>query len=292
LTSRTNGLRIEPEIQSILKGCRHTIVKSLHTRSLFVLLGFTCFSVPIWSASTLQVGSGCTSGCSGDPNFSGQHASSIDIYDNSGGQNGQNPTLLIIGVPNVTGQGEFSTNSILSAFNSAAPGTPVSYQYGTLSPSMAGANLYGLKTNGYFGNFTASTGTDVYSFLGLNSNASQNWTNWSCVDLSKPLPSSCNGVASAGQGFVTNLTGFGIYVFAINSAALGKDYIQVNLQSNNTIPEGSYVIAYSGNLGTAFTNTGLQDVLTPEPVFRTLLTVGMILMVLVVWARKRVADKA
>ena len=267
-------------------------MKSLHTCSLFFVLGLASFSVPIWASSTLQVGSGCTSGCSGDPNFSGQHASSIDIYDNSGGLNGFNPTLLIIGVPNVTDPNEFSTSSITSAFNSSAPGTPVTFQYGTELPSNAGANKYGLSTSGYFGNFTANTKTDVYSFLGLNSNASQNWTNWSCVDLSKPLPSSCNGVASAGQGFVTNLTGFGIYVFAINSAAIGKDYIQVNLQSNNTIPEGSYVIAYSGNLGTAFTNTGLQDVLTPEPVFRTLLTVGMILMVLVVWARKRVADKA
>jgi hypothetical protein len=259
--------------------------------SLFVMVLIACWCLPIWASSTLQVGSGCTSGCSGDPNFSGQHASSVDIYDNSGGLNGFNPTLLIIGVPNVVDPNEFSTSSIVSAFNSAAPATPVSWQYGTVNPSMAAKNYYHLKTSGYFGNFTASTGTDVYSFLGLNSNASQNWTNWSCVDLPAGSPS-CSGVASAGQGFVKTLTGFGIYVFAINSAAIGKDYIQVNFQSDNTIPEGSYVIAYSGNLGTAFTNTGLQDVLpTPEPVFRTLLAGGMILLFLVYRARKRVADQ-
>ena len=259
---------------------------------LFVI--FICCSLPIWAASTLQVGSGCTSGCTGDPNFSGQHASSIDIYDNSGGLNGFNPTLLIIGVPNVTGQSEFSSSSIVSAFNSVSPSTPVTFQYGTLNPSMAAFNYYHVNTAGYFGNFTANTGTDVYSFLGLNSNASQNWTNWSCVDLPKPLPSSCSGVANAGNGFVSSVSGFGIYVFAINSAAIGKDYIQVNLQNNDTIPEGSYVIAYSGNLGTAFTNTGLQDVMTatPEPVFRTLLAVGMVLMGLVLWTRKRVTHQA
>jgi hypothetical protein len=54
------------------------------------------------------------------------------------------------------------------------------------------------------------------------------------------------------------------------------------------------VIAYSGNLGTAFTNTGLQDQIaaTPEPVFRTLLAVGMVLMGLVLWTRKRVTNQA
>ena len=261
-------------------------------RTLFFAVSFIFGCLPIWAASALQVGSGCTSGCSGDPNFSGQHASSIDIYDNSGGQNGFNPTLLIIGVPNVTDPNEFSTSSITSAFNSAAPSTPVTFQYGTLNPSMAAFNYYHVNTAGYFGNFTANTGTDVYSFLGLNSNASQNWTNWSCVDLPAGSPS-CSGVASAGQGFVKSLTGFGIYVFAINSAAIAKDYIQVNLQSSNTVPEGSYVIAYSGNLGTAFTNTGLQDVLpTPEPVFRALLAAGMILMGLVLWTRKRVTHQA
>jgi hypothetical protein len=261
---------------------------------LCLLVVFTCCCFPIWAASTLQVGSGCVSGCTGDPNFSGQQASSVDIYDNSGGQNNSyNPTLLIIGVPNVTNANEFSNSSIVSVFNSVAPSTPVTWQYGTLNPSMAAYNYYHLSTTGYFGNFNASTGTDVYSFLGLNSNASQNWTNWSCVDLPKPLPGYCGGVANAGNGFVSSLSGFGIYVFAINSAAVGKDYIQVNLQNNNTIPEGSYVIAYSGSLGTAFTNTGLQDVLpTPEPVFRTLLAVGMVLMGLVLWTRKRVTPKA
>lgn len=265
-------------------------MRLLHKTLPLIIAAFAASSVPMWSASTLQVGSGCTSGCTGDPNFSGQNAGSIDIYDNSGGQNGQNPTLLIIGVPNITGQGEFSNSSITSVFNSSAPSTPVTWQYGTLSPSMAGFNLYHVNTNGYFGNFTASTGTDVYSFLGLNANASQNYTNWSCVDLPKGAPS-CSGVANAGQGFVKSLTGFGIYVFAINSAAIGKDYIQVTLASNTTIPEGSYVIAYSGNLGTAFTNTGLQDVMTPEPVFRILLAGGMVLMALIVTIRKRVADQ-
>jgi hypothetical protein len=267
-------------------------MKLLSRRSQFFAVSFIFGCLPIWAASTLQVGSGCTSGCTGDPNFSGQQAGSVDIYDNSNGTNNSyNPTLLIIGVPNVTGQSEFSNSSITSVFNSAAPGTPVTWQYGTEVPSNAAATYYGLSTLGYFGNFTAGTAKDVYSFLGLTANNSQNYTNWSCVDLPAGAPS-CSGVANAGHGFVQSLTGFGIYVFALNSAAVGKDYIQVNLQGNNTIPEGSYVIAYSGSLGTAFTNTGLQDVLTPEPVFRNLLVGGMILMGLVLLARKRVADQA
>ena len=96
---------------------------------------------------------------------------------------------------------------------------------------------------------------------------------------------------NAGQGFVKSLTGFGIYVFTINAAVPAKGYIQVNLSSADAIPEGSYVIAYSGNLGVAFTNTGLQDVVTPEPGFRTLLASGIILMVLVLRARKRAVVK-
>ena len=52
---------------------------------LFLVVGFLACCLPGWTASTLQVGSGCVSGCSGDPNFSGQHADNIDIWDSSGG---------------------------------------------------------------------------------------------------------------------------------------------------------------------------------------------------------------
>jgi len=268
-------------------------VKQPLKRSLFFIAGFTLCALPIWAASTLQVGSGCVSGCSGDPNFSGQHASSIDIWDSSGGQGGVDPTLLIIGVPNVTSPSFFSSSLISSAFVSSAPSTPVTSQFGVSSAANAAYPTLkpAVVSPGYFGNFTSATGTDVYSMLGLKSNSSQNYTNWSCVDLPAGA-ASCSGVANAGQGFISSLSGFGIYVFTINAAVPAKGYIQVNLSGADAIPEGSYVVAYSGTLGVAFTNTGLQDVVTPEPVFRTLLTGGMILMALVVWARKRVADKA
>jgi len=261
---------------------------------LFLVVGLVACCLPGWTASTLQVGSGCVSGCSGDPNFSGQHADNIDIWDSSGGQGGANPTLLFIGVPNVTDPNFFNSGLIISAFISSALSTPVSSQFGI---SAAAAAAYpALKTPavspGYYGNFTAATGTDVYSMVGLKSNASQNFHNWSCVDL--PSTPSCNDVLNNGQGFISSVNGFGIYGFTINAAVPPKGYIHVNLSSPNAIPEGAYVIAYSGSLGVAFTNTGLQDVVTPtpEPVFRTLLTVGMVLMGLVLWTRKRVTTQA
>jgi hypothetical protein len=92
-------------------------------------------------------------------------------------------TLLIITVPNQTGSGFLSTASISSAFVSSAPSTTMTFQYGTSADATA---KNGLSTAGYFGNVTSSTGTDVYSFLGLTANTSQNWTNWSCVDLPDP----------------------------------------------------------------------------------------------------------
>jgi hypothetical protein len=267
-------------------------MKLLPRRSLFFAVSFIFGCLPIWAASTLQVGSGCTSGCSGDPNFSGQHASSIDIWDSSGGQGGADPTLLFIGVPNVTNPNFFNSGLITSAFVSTAPGTAVTSQFG-ISPAAAAA-YPSLKapavSPGYYGNFTAATNTDVYSMVGLKSNASQNFHNWSCVDL--PSMPSCNDVLNYGQNFVSSIGGFGIYAFTINAAVPPKGYIQINLSSADAIPEGSYVIAYSGSLGVAFTNTGLQDVMTPEPVFRSLLAVGMVLMGLVMWTRKRVTHKA
>ena len=252
------------------------------------LVGFVICCLPIWAASTLQVGSGCTSGCSGDPNFSGQHADNIDIWDSSGGQGGANPTLLFIGVPNVTDPNFFNSGLILSAYVSTAPGTPVTSQFGI---SAAAAAAYPtlkppVVSPGYYGNFTAATGTDVYSMLGLKSNSSQNFHNWSCVDL--PSTPSCSDVLNYGHGFVPSISGFGIYAFTINAAVPPKAYIHVQLSGANAIPEGSYVIAYSGNLGVAFTNTGLQDATVPEPVFRTLLASGIVLMGLVLWTRKRV----
>jgi hypothetical protein len=268
------------------------LMKFVWNRLLFAIVVVASICLPTWGAATLQVGSGCVSGCSGDPNFSGQHASSIDIWDSSGGQAGADPTLLIIGVPNVTGQGFFNSGLITSAFVSTSPATPVTSQYGTLAPSNAGSIAYGVTTAGYYGNFTSATGKDVYSFLNLTANASQNYTNWSCVDLPAGSPS-CSGVLNAGQGFISSLTGFGIYAFTINAAVPSKGYIHVNLSSESALPEGSYVIAYSGNLGVAFTNTGLQDVLTtPEPIFRTLLGGGMVLMALILAIRKRVAAQA
>jgi hypothetical protein len=259
---------------------------------LWLLVGFVCCCLPTWAASTLQVGSGCVSGCSGDPNFSGQHADNIDIWDSSGGQGGANPTLLFIGVPNVTDPNFFNSGLILSAFVSTAPSTPVTSQFG-ISPAAAAAytTLKAPVTSpGYYGNFTAATGGDVYSMVGLKSNASQNFHNWSCVDL--PSTPSCSDVLNNGQGFISSVNGFGIYGFTINAAVPPKGYIHLQLSGANAIPEGAYVIAYSGSLGVAFTNTGLQDVVTPEPVFRTLLAVGMVLMGLVLWTRKRVTAQA
>ncbi len=257
-----------------------------------LLVALTSCWLPTWAASTLQVGSGCVSGCSGDPNFSGQHADNIDIWDSSGGQGGANPTLLFIGVPNVTSPTFFNSGLIISAFVSTAPGTPVTSQFGI--SSAAAAAYPTLKSPvvspGYFGNFTAATGVDVYSMVGLKSNSSQNFHNWSCVDL--PSTPSCSDVLNSGQGFVSSVSGFGIYAFTINAAVPPKGYIHLNLSGSNAIPEGSYVIAYSGNLGVAFTNTGLQDAIAPEPVFRNLLAGGMVLMGLVLWARKRVIPQA
>ena len=219
--------------------------------------------------STLHIGFGagtpCAVGCGGHPNVSGAStpSASFDISQTSGGAPTLNPVLLIVGVPDQTNPAFFSQSSVsaLTSINPYPDGAhagslPAAWTYGTTAFGLGSDIGFGVAS-GYRGEFTASTGGDVYSFLGLTGgNNSNNWTNWHGGELA-------NAGVDAG--------GFGIYVFALNAELASKGLLYIEFQNVRTVPTGSYLIAYGSSApfdsganrittsSTPFTEAGLYN---------------------------------
>jgi hypothetical protein len=183
----------------------------------------------LFDPATLHIGPGagdpCATGCGGEPNtISGTN---LDIYQNSGGAADLlTPTLLIIGIPDYSG-----TAPTITAVTDYEPypgsGSPVSVT--------GGATDFGLNTGVFAGSWTGSP-DDVYAFLGLNANNSNNTANW----FSGP-----NAGASS----------FGIYVWSID-AALGANGLLDVTFGGSGLPNGSIAIAYGCS---ALDSDGLCD---------------------------------
>jgi len=232
------------------------------------LLAAVCVSVPAWAGSTIHVGSGAGTACAtgGCPQFLGETnnfgATGLDLYQNSGGASAStDPVLLIFAVPNDTTTGDLTAagkNTITSAsLFDPYPGTgsPISFAFGTTSYGLNGSGFEGLMTSG-----------DIYGFLGLNANNSNNFPNLTAWDLG------VDGITA---------TDFGIYVYAFNTLDFaGKDLINVGLTG---VPEGTFAVGFGENskgksFDTPFTEAGLRDVpvpRVPEPATLALFGAGL-----------------
>jgi hypothetical protein len=87
-----------------------------------------------------------------------------------------------------------------------------------------GATDYGLNTPTFFGEWPSDSDDDVYAFLGLDANNSNNTSNW----FSGP---------NAGADF------FGIYVYSINSSLGANGLFDVTFGGSG-LANGSIAIAY------------------------------------------------
>jgi hypothetical protein len=222
-------------------------------------------------------GTGCATGCAGDPNVIGS-GNTVDVYQNGAGQRtlGQ-PLLLILAVPNDT-TNLFGSDPIsgVSFINSYPGGSTVA---GT--SAFATTGTYGLKapvSGGFFG--TMGSGKEVYSFLTLNQPAdnSNSFTNFIAADL-----------ADAGVT-VNDKTGkYGIYVFALGGGNLGANGLVNITFDSGALPTGTIVAAYGeaavGHktfiFDNPFTEAGLttgggSPPPTPEPASMFLMSTGLV----------------
>ena len=172
-----------------------------------------------YDPATLHIGPGagtaCATGCGGDPNDI--TATKLDIYQNSGGADDLlNPTLLIVGIPDYNGAAP--TISGVTEYD-PYPGTLVG-----AATFSGGADAYGLSTPTFFGEWPSDSDDDVYAFLGLNANNSNNTSNW------------FSGT-NAGADF------FGIYVYSINGT-LGDNGLFDITWAGSGLANGSIAIAY------------------------------------------------
>jgi hypothetical protein len=172
----------------------------------------------LFDPATLHIGPGagdiCATGCGLDPNTIS--STNLDIYQNSGGADDLlSPTLLIIGIPDYSG-----TAPTITGVTDYEP-----YPGSGSSVSVTGgATDFGLNTPTFFGSWPSSSSDDVYAFLGLNANNSNNTSNW----FSGP-----NAGAST----------FGIYVWSID-AELGANGLLDVTFGGTGLPTGSIAIAY------------------------------------------------
>jgi hypothetical protein len=194
----------------------------------------------------------------------------LDIFQQSNGAPAlANPVLLILAIPDNSVTLTKSTVSAASLY-APYPGSPtsVSIQFGTTD--------YGIKDPSGFAGLMSSG--DVYSFLGVGKKAdnSNSFTNWSAAELAMM------GV---------NVTDFGIYVYALDTAKFaGNDLLNIQLSG---IPEGTFAVAYGVDIkgqkiyDTPFTQAGLDDHPVPEPSTVALFT-GLLMALAVVRGRRRV----
>lgn len=232
--------------------------------------------------ATLHIGPGVGTACQtgGCPIFGNEinaFQTQLDLYQNSGGASALNtPVLLIFGVPNDTGSALNATSigsPTLFSPITAASGTTLTFSFGTTA--------FGLNGSGFEGDMTSG---DVYAFLGAISGAphftgasnSNSFVNWSGADSAL---------------FGINATQFGIYVYALNTAAFsGNDGINVLL---NGLPTGTFAVGYGETdkslFDTPFTEAGDETgpgrpPRVPEP--GTLLVFGLGLLGLVLLRRR------
>jgi PEP-CTERM motif-containing protein len=206
---------------------------------LLLLLALTV--VPALADSTLHIGPGYPSACDkgGCPLYGGEtngFTSTLDIYQNSNGAPLlNNPVDLILAVPHGDAAPGISGVQLIDSDKGFAS-TPVTF---------TSLGSQGTMTSG-----------DIYSFLGLKVNKSNNMANLTQWDLA------VNGLI---------VTGFDIYIFQLNTSGFdANDFLTMNVNA----PLGTFAVGYgtSGSgrhiteWGTPFTEAGLEDGRQPPPV--------------------------
>jgi hypothetical protein len=253
-------------------------IDSLLRRLAVALLGTVMSAVPSWASSTIHVGSGAGTACAtgGCPVYNGETNnfgnSGIDLYQNSGGAPDLvDSALLILAVPNDTASGSLtgagsSTITGASLFDPYPGGTPAA-----LSIAF-GSTSFGLNGNGFEGLMSSG---DIYGFLGLSGNNSNNMANLTTWDLA--------------VDHIT-ATDFGIYVYALNTSSFGgQDLIDIGLAG---LPEGTFAVGYGEDANgksydTPFTEAGFNDTPVPVPEPRTIMLFGAGLLFLGFIRRRR-----
>ncbi len=253
---------------------------------------------PTWAdlidPATLHIGSGAGTTCatgnatgchdlySGELTKLGFNPITLSIYQNEGGQAASNsPILLILAVPNDTATGVLTpggasaiqSGSVYAKYDSApsvsAAIPSTDFQFGTSSFGLNGQGFRGLMAP------TASdTNPDIYSFLHLTGDASNNWTNLTGADSTLVDITASN---------------FGIYIYSIlvpdaanGIPAFGPNSL-IDLTLSGAIPLGTFVVGYSESnthsYDTPFTQAGFNwpppGTQVPEPMTLALLGAGL-----------------
>ena len=232
----------------------------------------------------------------------------LDVYKIGGGNDPlKNPVLLIFGIPNFnlfTGLAETSVMDAASVFDAhlyqpLLPGTITQIPVGFGSSGAYGLGSYtqgsplhpftAAKTdwqgNAYKGN------SDIYQYLGLKGDGSNNFTNWSNADTWVPFQ--LLGIFPTGAPLTP--ISYSIYIYSLGTALLDSgDAIDVDFLScavvfacgPNRLPIGSFAVAYGEGFstepnpfGTHFTQTGFQMPPPPqvsEPASWLLLGTGLV----------------
>jgi PEP-CTERM motif-containing protein len=243
---------------------------------LFLVLAFGGnASAQITDPADLHVGpgagTGCATGCGGDPNTIS--ATNFDIYYNPNTHSSQSPIgdpfYLIIATPVYVG----STNS--PTVNGSAT-MYATYPGGTQTTvSVGGPVLQGVLTSG-----------DIYTLLGLGSQVTNsfNFVNMVACDTGATGGNGCpNGNLQGSNAplFGVNITGYDITTFSIGTTTFAPNDL---LDFTGSLPVGSYVAAIGVNQSAQeawavpFTESGIVTTTTnvPEPSSLMLLGAGLL----------------